>query len=364
MRTLRTPTSSAGLGSTLLCAALSLPLVFSLLGCGEPSSPVLPEAPRQAQEELSNLQRLLAETRETGAGEYENRFILWEQIIRLYQKHGRPEELQTLLGEYIQAHPKDPFNTYYLYIMARQCKEQGKTRAAVQYLEILLKNHPDLKYQDESIHYLALKQLIQLREDPYRRLACYQRIYGRFSGELEPGSYRYHLAKTYEEIGEWEKAVQEYRRFLEYPNAVIQGKPKAREEVQDLITFYDSDKSWVREDLNSLINSIKYAVRTMNAPLLRRYQSQVDFFLLSWNHTESPSALAGNNFSIRSFLKPGIRFAPSLDTDSNEQEAYLRSTGWYFNTPWYFYFRKVDFPADPEINGRWEWAGIYFGEKM
>ncbi|MCI6442425.1 MAG: tetratricopeptide repeat protein, partial [Spirochaetia bacterium] len=46
-------------------------------------------------------------------------------------------------------------------------------------------------------------------------------------------------------------------------------------------------------------------------------------------------------------------------------EAYLRTTGWsnYVNV-WYLYFRKVNFPADPEIHGRWEWAGIYYGEKL
>jgi len=24
----------------------------------------------------------------------------------------------------------------------------------------------------------------------------------------------------------------------------------------------------------------------------------------------------------------------------------------------------VNFPADPKVHGNWEWAGIYFGEKM
>jgi hypothetical protein len=45
-------------------------------------------------------------------------------------------------------------------------------------------------------------------------------------------------------------------------------------------------------------------------------------------------------------------------------EATLKTTGWNFRPPiWYLYFRRVDFPADPEINGQWEWAGVYFGEK-
>jgi hypothetical protein len=50
---------------------------------------------------------------------------------------------------------------------------------------------------------------------------------------------------------------------------------------------------------------------------------------------------------------------------SNDREAYLRSTGWNYRIPtWYFYFRRVEYPADPESNGAWEWAGVFFGEKL
>jgi len=43
----------------------------------------------------------------------------------------------------------------------------------------------------------------------------------------------------------------------------------------------------------------------------------------------------------------------------------LRTWGWHqYLSTWYLYFRKIYFPADPEIHGRWEWAGIYYGEKF
>ena len=60
-----------------------------------------------------------------------------------------------------------------------------------------------------------------------------------------------------------------------------------------------------------------------------------------------------------------MNFNDTLDELSNEGEAYLRSTGWNYRIPtWYFYFRRVEYPADPEINGSWEWAGVFFGEKL
>lgn len=60
-----------------------------------------------------------------------------------------------------------------------------------------------------------------------------------------------------------------------------------------------------------------------------------------------------------------IRYNEEISADSGPTEAFLRTTGWNsYLTVWYLYFRKVNFPADPDIHGRWEWAGIYYGEKI
>ena len=59
-----------------------------------------------------------------------------------------------------------------------------------------------------------------------------------------------------------------------------------------------------------------------------------------------------------------IRYNAELDPISNEREAYLETWNWQYQVgKWYFYFSKIDYPADPELNGKWEWAGIYFGDK-
>ena len=91
----------------------------------------------------------------------------------------------------------------------------------------------------------------------------------------------------------------------------------------------------------------------------------VNFFAMSWRQVET-DVNAQESFSMRSFMRGNrIRYSAELDPSSSPTEAYLRTTGWsnYVNV-WYLYFRKVNFPADPEIHGRWEWAGIYYGEKL
>jgi hypothetical protein len=59
-----------------------------------------------------------------------------------------------------------------------------------------------------------------------------------------------------------------------------------------------------------------------------------------------------------------IRYADRLDASSNSTEAFLKTWGWSQISTWYLYFRKIYFPSDPEIHGRWEWAGVYYGEKF
>ena len=86
---------------------------------------------------------------------------------------------------------------------------------------------------------------------------------------------------------------------------------------------------------------------------------------MSWRQDEEQeNSLA--NFTMRDFgYGNRIRYNANLDEASTPNEAYLRTWGWsnYINV-WYFYFRKINFPLDPEIHGRWEWAGIYYGEKL
>jgi hypothetical protein len=86
---------------------------------------------------------------------------------------------------------------------------------------------------------------------------------------------------------------------------------------------------------------------------------------MSWEQDDSESNTQVL-FDLGSFLRGSkISYAKELDIDSNAREAYLETWGWSYRMPtWYLYFRKINYPGDPEINGRWEWAGIYFGEKL
>ncbi|MDA3850158.1 MAG: hypothetical protein PF447_02685, partial [Spirochaetaceae bacterium] len=170
--------------------------------------------------------------------------------------------------------------------------------------------------------------------------------------------------RAYEKLGNWDRAYQEYEYFLKFPSTEIPGLVNGYDWVRQRVDFHKSNKDWTFESRDALVNVIKYAINSNRMNLLNRYQAK-DFFVLSWSqkmvdHHESTSMsdLSGYNNS-------NVHFNRDLESFSNDQEAYLKTWGWSYRVKsWYLYFRRIDYPADPEINGRWEWAGIYLGDPL
>ncbi|OQY36635.1 MAG: hypothetical protein B6229_09615, partial [Spirochaetaceae bacterium 4572_7] len=103
--------------------------------------------------------------------------------------------------------------------------------------------------------------------------------------------------------------------------------------------------------------------------LLDRYRAY-DFFIINWKSKYSDLR---SSYPMESSVLTSMSITTkrNLDSMSNENEAYLAVSGnrwsssiWAVFPTWYFYFKRVDFPMDPEIHGGWEWAGIYLGEKL
>jgi hypothetical protein len=175
------------------------------------------------------------------------------------------------------------------------------------------------------------------------------------------------LANAYEGIGEWAGAIRAYTQFLSYPGSDVPGYPNAETYARHLVDFNNSAKDWTFEDVNTLADAVKDALDAGSPGRLWQYHAKANFFTRTWEHEDtSEGAVAGHAvFTLSDFMRGNrIRYADNLDISSNANEAYLRTWGWsqYVST-WYLYFRKIYFPPDPEIHGRWEWAGIYYGEK-
>ena len=315
--------------------------------------------------EKKALSDLFAALNDENAVEIDTYFTVRE-IANIYSRKKQYGRLTTFLSSWVEQHPDDYYNAYYLLGIADAYIRQDAYPAAALYFDMIVKNYPDLIIKGNSIHLECLKQLIELTADAAQKAWYYEELLSRFSGEIDAGPAYFLLGQTYEELGEWNKAIESYARFLPYYIAVVPGYPDAYAYAKQLVDFNNSQKDWAFESLQSMINTITGALDEGNIRRLWSYRAKVNFFARSWAQGESDDAGMAD-FSLSTFAaSTKIRYADNLEAWSNPNEAYLRTSGWSsLLTPvWYFYFRKINFPPDPEIHGKWEWAGIYYGEKF
>jgi tetratricopeptide (TPR) repeat protein len=315
---------------------------------------------KKEKELFRDLFTLLAERPEIG----DEQFAIVHEIAGEYGRLKEYSRLINFLSGRINKYPDDPYSAYYLLMIAYAYNQQEAYEVATLYYDLIVKNYPDLKVKGESIHFIALNQLITLVKNQEQLVWYYEELLSRFSDKIDPGTVYFQLGQAYEKTGEWNQAILAYTQFLPYYGTVIPGFPDAYTYAKRLVDFNNSSKDWAFESLPALLNTIEGTLNTGNANRLWSYRAKVNFFARSWGQEDDDNAGLAE-FRLSDFMLGNqIRYAPELDESSNTNEAYLRTWGWYqYISTWYFYFRKIYFPPNPDIHGRWEWAGIYYGEK-
>lgn len=310
--------------------------------------------------ELKGLLKLLPEEKD------EMRFVLIQQISKILLNSGDIHKQLFFLTNYVEKNPFDPYNSYYLLSVAESYEELNALPFAVHYYQRILNNHPDLIVKGNNIHFHCINKLLMYVDDSHLRLAYYKELLSKFKDQLDDtGKIYYSLAKTYEEVGDWTQAMLAYQKFLKQPHTGIPGTENIYKKIEEKIDFYNADYlKWTVDDLDFLVKEIKDAIIHKNPKKLEKYKAKVNFFTMYWEQKNYDEDRA-KYFNISTFLfSSDPKINDKLDIDSNSSEAYLRTSHWSYRIRvWYFYFRRIDFPTDPEIDGRWEWAGIYFGEK-
>jgi tetratricopeptide (TPR) repeat protein len=320
---------------------------------------------------LRALFQLLAQESQPGAV----RFTLLDEITQQLRTQGEVDRINLLLTTYTAENPTDPFCAHYLYEVAENYRLAGALPLARSYYRRILKQYPDLMEKGESIHYLSLMKLIPLETDPSAKREAFAQLNNRFRYKMTTPDLFYAWGRASESLGRWDDAQNAYNTFLKFSDPTVSGDPKAASRVHALLDLSQTDRSWIRQDLGELISQVKKAILTDDTGAMESLRAKVGFFAVSWDNQDVTDTLS-EAFDIRQFLRElvrqanygsgtDVRFSDTLDEGSNESEAYLRSTGWNYRIPtWYFYFRRVEYPADPDINGAWEWAGLFFGEKL
>jgi len=316
---------------------------------------------RETREKLTDLFILLAQEESSGP----EQFAIIREIANTYAGLKEHDRLIHFLGSCVANEQGNIYTSYYLFMTAYAYMQLNAPPIAARYFDLIIRNYPDLTINGESIHFACLNQLIELTDKPDHQVWYYQELISRFPDDINPGVAYFKLGQAYERTGEWNSAIQAYTQYLPYTGTIIPGFPNADNYAKQQVDFYKSPKDWTYENLPALLRSVQFALDEGSPARLRRCQAKVNFFARSWEQAETDdSGMA--DFNLSDFMLDNrIRYADRLDEASNATEAFLRTSGWsrYIST-WYLYFRKIYFPSDPEIHGRWEWAGVYYGEKF
>ncbi len=343
----------------LICLLLAATTTFS--SCKNKTTVIAESYEAETRQQLENL---LAQTTITP----ESRYAIINRIASKLLADRKYNDLILYLSNYVEHNPNDKYNAYWLLMTAYAYIQTDAEPVAEYYFDRIIKNYPDLMVKGQSLHFICLQHLIQISTNPDNRIKYFNQLINKFPSNISITEMYMRLAREYETIGEWDQAMKTYRLFLDQPDSSsiqIAGIPDAYNYTKTLIDFNNSPKNWTFKTLEELENAVKTAITRYQPGKLDTYRSKVNFFAVSWKQDEN--AAAGQvGFSMKNFMHGNkIRFNKELTPGPTPTEAYLRTTGWTKTVPtWYFYFREVNFPADPEIHGTWEWAGIYIGDML
>lgn len=308
--------------------------------------------------ELAELLGLLEER-----GDAAERFAVLRQISSNLIRHKEYSRLAALLSSLPEADREPPYGAWYLFTAAYAYELSGSAPVAAIYYDRALKLCPDAEVDGRSIHRECLARLVGIVDSPERRIGYYKDLLARFPEE-EEGANLFLLAKEYERVGDWNMAIKAYSEFLPFFGAAVPGYPDAFRYARGVIDFYHSPKDWAYKDLKVLVAKVKAALASGDSYRLRSCRAKVNFFAMDWQGDDSRTE-GKTVFDFAEYMGSGrVQAASELEPGSSSQEAFLKTWGWADKeTTWYLCFRKIRFPANPEVHGSWEWAGIRFGER-
>lgn len=351
-------------------AALALLVILSivLITCTVSSDATHGEIPEAKSKSYIKTQSQLKNYLKKDGLSEENRYAVVARIANNMLSIKDYNSVILFLTEWVENHPDDPYNAYWLLMTAHAYMESNANPMAAYYMERIINNYDDLIIQGKSIHFLCYQHLIQISTSPKNRISYFNQLVDKFPNDVNSTEIFYRLALEHENMGEWDQAILCLTHFLQREDCQtirIAGYPNAYTQAKQLIDFNDSSKDWTFETLDALVKAVQKAIKNYDWRSLDKYRSKVNFFSVTWRQDITDTILS-DDFTIRNFMTGNrIRYNEEISADSGPTEAFLRTTGWNsYLTVWYLYFRKVNFPADPDIHGRWEWAGIYYGEKI
>ncbi len=179
------------------------------------------------------------------------------------------------LTTHVEKNPADIYNGYYLLLVADAYRDMKAAPLAVHYYRRILSNYGDLLVKGTSIHLQCLQELLSLETDPEAKIGYYKELFSRFPDQ-SPGINWYYMAKSYEEVGEWEQSIQAYQKFIGSLDADITAdtlKPAGGLREGQFLQ-QPRARAGCCPTSNDLVAAVRDAIVTKNITKLRKYQAR------------------------------------------------------------------------------------------
>ena len=192
----------------------------------------------------------------------------------------KTDNLILFLTTSVEKNPDDPYNAYWLLMVAHTYLETDAPKIAEYYFERILVNCSDLDIKGKSIHLACLENLIKITDSPELQIRYYTDLITRFAQEIDLGYSYFMLARSYEKLGEWDLAIQTYTQFLSYGryDILIPGVPDSYEYAKRIVDYNTSSKDWTFETLDELVTAIQTAISKYDYKALDKYRAEGQFF--------------------------------------------------------------------------------------
>lgn len=338
----------------LLIQAFGLMLVFSCC--------------KIEQSEIQSLVGLLEESSKKGL----DRFLIVDRIVDI---HIRNKDYQDALRSVNQEIAHDESREYYplyFYLMGNIYSLIKEDLVAFTYYRYVVDNFDDYIYENSSVKLDIAKRVINLNIEARHKIRYYKLLLDDSAESLtnsDRGNYYYNLALSLESIQNYDEAYFYYNKLLSIPRSDLRIDSIDYSGVITKINYYNNPDFIIYRNLNDLIQDVKRYIFSGNTTKLLSIRDKHNFFIQSWDQKGGKS----NSINTNSFLttmiklgsrrKNGIQFASGFEADSSDDISYLGSSGWEHIWEWYFVFKKISYPKDPEINNGWAWIGVYLGKK-
>lgn len=338
----------------LLIQAFGLMLVFSCC--------------RIKQSEIQSLLGLLEESNKKGL----DRFLIVDRIVDIHMRNKDYKDALRVVNQVIANDESGEYYPLYFYLMGNIYSSIKEDLVAFTYYRYVVDNFDDYIYENSSVKLDIAKRVINLNIEAGDKIRYYKLLLNDNAESLinaDRGNYYYNLALSLESIQNYDEAYFYYKKLLSIPRSDLRIDSIDYSGVITKINYYNNPDFVIYRNLNDLIQDVKRYIFSGNTAKLLSIRDKHNFFIQSWDQRGGKS----NSINTNSFLttmiklgsrrKNGIQFASSFEADSSDDISYLGSSGWEHIWEWYFVFKKISYPKDPEINNGWAWIGVYLGKK-